>query len=73
MAIEYVRFTPSRNISQITYDADLQEMVISFRSGAVYRYSEVPGDVAAGFSQSLSANDYLKAFVESSFRYERIV
>ena len=72
MAAEPISFTPSRNISGIAYDADLQQLTIQFRSGWVYRYDEVPQDAADGFSQALSANDYLRLFIENQFQYQRI-
>ena len=72
MASEPISFTPSRNIAGIAYDGESQTMLVSFRSGAIYRYLDVPEDVALGFSQSLSASDYLKLFVTNQFVYERI-
>lgn len=72
MAAEPISFTPSRNISGIAYDPDEQSLTVAFASGWVYRYSDVPQDVADGFSQSLSANDYLRLFVANQYQYERI-
>jgi len=72
MALVPIPFTPSRNIAAIQYDADEQLLVVEFRSGAVYRYLGVPGDVADGFGQALSSGKYLELYVTNQFIYEKI-
>lgn len=72
VAAEPISFTPSANIQSIAYDPDAQQLVVAFKSGWIYRYSDVPQDIADGFGQSLSANQYLRLFVEPMFAYERV-
>lgn len=38
----------SSNLAAVGYDPETSELKIEFRSGAVYSYSGVPADVAAG-------------------------
>ena len=60
MALESITFVESGNIQSIWHDLDTQTLVIRYHhQNRVYKYFGVSGEDANGFSQSLSANDYL--------------
>jgi hypothetical protein len=64
MALRPISFAPSANIADIWHDSDTQTLIVRFKwGGRLYKYSAVPESTAAGFSQSLSANDYLQRFI----------
>jgi hypothetical protein len=67
MALESIPFAPSRNIQSIWHDPDTQNLLIRYHHGdRVYRYPGISGADAAGFGQSLSANDYLQVILDQS-------
>jgi hypothetical protein len=64
MPLSTISFTPSGNIANIWHDPDTQTLIIRFKFGSrVYKYPGVSASEADGFSQSLSANDYLQGFI----------
>ncbi|HXN71569.1 MAG TPA: KTSC domain-containing protein [Candidatus Acidoferrales bacterium] len=73
MAMEIISHPASGNIAQVGYDADSQELIVVFKwKSATYKYSNVSGDEANGFSQALSAGDYLNQFIVPQHPGERI-
>lgn len=73
MALEVISHPASGNIAQVAYDADTQELFVVFKwKDATYRYSHITGDEANGFSQALSAGDYLNQFIVPQHPGERI-
>jgi hypothetical protein len=71
MAIEIISAPASGNIVSIAYDADSQSLFVQFKS-ATYVYHGIDGDTANGFSQALSATDYLKSAIMPISVGERI-
>lgn len=67
MALKDIPHPPSSNIAQIVWDDETLELFISFQKGAIYRYDQVPESVANGFSQAISATDYLRGYIESEY------
>lgn len=61
MAMESIPFASSRNIQAVWYDSDTQTLVVQFHHrNRAYQYAGVTGEEAAGFANTLSANDYLQ-------------
>ena len=73
MALRPIQSVPSRNIASVEWDDETLDLVVTFRSGYVYRYDQVPEDVAEGFRTALSASDYLKIYVADATTYSRIL
>jgi hypothetical protein len=48
----------STNLDQIVYDPDLKLMTITFKSGDVWEYSNVPAEVYRGIQHAPSAGSY---------------
>jgi KTSC domain len=68
MPLESIPFATSSNIESIWHDSDTQTLLIRYHhQSRVYRYPGVPGDDAQGFSQALSANEYLQQFILSQY------
>lgn len=64
MPLEPISFSPSGNIQSIFHDPNTQTLMIRFKYGnRVYKYLGVSSADADGFSQSLSASDYLRLFI----------
>lgn len=67
-----IPFAESSQIASITYSDDDMTLTIAFQRGGVYTYSQVPSDVADGFTSAPSAGKYLNEFVKPLYAYERI-
>jgi len=73
MALRIISAPPSGNIVAISYDPDTQTLLVQFRyQDAVYRYTGIDENTADGFSQALSATDYLKSAILPLSPGERI-
>jgi KTSC domain-containing protein len=73
MAVEPIPFPPSRSITLIEYDPETQQLKVTFRRGGVNVYTGVDETSARGFSQYLSATQYLNAYIVGQFFEQRIV
>jgi len=72
MAIRVINHAPSSQIASVEYDEDEMALIVTFQRGGVYRYLQVPSDVANGFESAPSAGKYLNEFVKEIYDYERI-
>ncbi len=57
----------SSNIRSVCYDAKSQTLDIEFRSGGVYRYSNVPEAVYTGLITASSQGNYFHRNIENSY------
>ena len=67
MAQQAIPFTASSHIVAATFDADTQELIITFPGVPElksYSYAGVPQDVVDGFSAAPSAGSYLHANIK---------
>ena len=71
MALEEIPIPASSHIQAVLYDADQMMLIVSFKK-ATYVYLKVPGDVAFGFSNALSAGDYLNQNVKPLYEYQKM-
>jgi hypothetical protein len=62
----------SSNISTIDYDSDNDILTITFRSGAGYRYSDVPSYVYEGLKYASSPGRYFQTTIRDAFAGVRI-
>ena len=61
----------SSNISKVGYDIERQELIIEFKSGNKYRYSNVPVEVYEGILVAQSPGKYIRANVVGSYSYSK--
>ncbi len=54
------------------YDAKARVLEIEFRSGAIYRYLDVPGEVYRGLFAAESKGNYFGKSIRDKFRCERV-
>lgn len=70
MPREHMVKVESTNIESVEYDAVRKEMVITFKSGKAYRYTEVPMDEFCGLVCAPSAGKYFNEFVRGHYSTE---
>ncbi len=58
MTIETHQFWGSSNLDAGQFDDQTGEMILTFRSGADYTYTDVPAEVWAGLKAAHSAGKY---------------
>lgn len=70
----YRAFSPfsSSNIRSIAYDADSLTLRVSFLSGGVYEYYNVPLRIADEFERAASKGTFLAAHIKGQYRYSRV-
>lgn len=62
----------SSNIDQISYDAQTEDLEVTFSSGATYRYAGVPGAIWRGFQRAPSFGQYLNRVIKPRYPAEQI-
>lgn len=62
----------SSDLEEIGYDADTSTLVVEFKSGNTYRYSEVPQSVYDDLINSSSIGKYFNQFIKGNYSYSKI-
>ena len=62
----------STSIASIGYDARTRMLDVEFRSGAIYRYLQVPNAVASGFKNAPSKGGYFVRHIRGKFAFRQI-
>ena len=63
---------PSSVISSFTYQPERRRPVVTFVTGRVYEYDEVPANVAANFRASFSKGVYFNSHVRDHYKCREI-
>ena len=61
---------PSTVIRRHGYDETRQLLDITFQSGRLYRYCNVPQNIAEALDDASSKGEFFNAFIRDHFRYE---
>jgi hypothetical protein len=62
----------SSNLVEVSYDAETQQMDITFQDGRAWRYSGVPQAIFLGIQNAASAGSYFYRQVRGRFPEEEI-
>jgi hypothetical protein len=63
---------PSTLIRAFSYDAASRTLAITFVSGALYRYLDVPEEAAAGMRGAFAKGEYFNRHIRCRYRFERV-
>ena len=63
---------PSNVISSFTYEPERRRLVVTFVTGRVYEYAEVPAGVAANFRASFSKGVFFNEHIRDNYRCREI-
>ena len=63
---------PSSVIDSYRYEPDERVLLITFVSGQVYAYFDVPPDVDAGLRKASSRGRYFASHIRDHFSYRRL-
>ncbi len=62
----------SSNLNRVSYNSQSQQMLIQFRSGAVYQYWSVPGNISQGLVQADSPGKFFNQNIRNRYSYKRV-
>lgn len=66
-------FTPnSTRITRVGWDSSFQELVIEFKKGGTYLYSEVPADVYSLLASAPSVGKAFDEHVKGKYNFKKI-
>ncbi|WP_118953525.1 KTSC domain-containing protein [Taibaiella helva] len=63
---------PSTVIAHTAYDENRQVLTITFLSGAVYAYYEVPPELYARMLKARSKGKFLNKFIKDHYMFKRL-
>lgn len=63
---------PSSVIAGIRYDADRHRLVVTFVTGRVYEYVDVPPNVARAFRSAFSKGTYFNAYIRERYDHREL-
>lgn len=72
MAINTHTFTFSGNLQSGTYDDESGEMIIAFKGGSRYSYSQVSREDWAGLTSAKSAGKYLHSHIKGVYAFKKL-
>jgi hypothetical protein len=62
---------PSTVIAAFRYLAPRRELEVTFRSGRVYAYQDVPPQIAQAMKAAFSKGEYFNAHIRDCYAFER--
>jgi hypothetical protein len=63
---------PSSVISSFTYQPERRRLVVTFVTGRVYEYDDVPGNVATNFRASFAKGVYFNSHIRDHYKCREI-
>jgi lysyl-tRNA synthetase class 2 len=63
----------SSTLNDVAYDTERRRLVLTFASGSVYEYADVPATVARDLLQAESKGRYFNAHIRDQYRFSRHV
>ncbi len=64
---------PSTAIADIDYDADEKCLTVTFVTGRIYEYADVPADAAAAFASAASKGAHFNRWIRDHYQFREIV
>jgi hypothetical protein len=62
----------SSNLKSAKYNTESQDLVMTFNSGAIYEYNNVPWEKFTKFRMSKSQGKYFNENISKSYKYTKI-
>lgn len=63
----------STNLKKSEYDTETKKMIVTFNSGSVYEYYEIPHQMYTQFRMSESQGKFFNSKIAKTFKYKKIV
>ena len=62
----------SSNLKSAKYDTESKDLVVTFNSGAIYEYNNVPWEKFTKFRMSKSQGKYFNENISRSYKYTKV-
>ena len=66
------RDMPSTAIANIEYDATRERLTVTFVTGRIYEYVDVPSEVAASFQSAFSKGTFFNSYVRDRYDFREL-
>jgi hypothetical protein len=63
---------PSTAIADIKYDDARERLIITFVTGRIYEYVDVPSEVAASFQSAFSKGTFFNSYVRDRYDFREL-
>ncbi len=63
---------PSTAIADIRYDPESRRLAVTFVSGRIYEYVDVPVEVAASFRSAFSKGTFFNTYIRDRYDFREI-
>ncbi len=66
------RDMPSTAIATIEYDATRERLTVTFVTGRIYEYVDVPSEVAASFQSAFSKGTFFNSYIRDRYDFREL-
>jgi hypothetical protein len=63
----------SKMIAHIDYDQARERLTVTFASGRIYEYVDVPSEVAASFQSAFSKGTFFNGYIRDRYDFRELV
>ena len=63
---------PSTAIAGIEYDKKAERLTVTFATGRVYQYVDVPAEVAASFQSAFSKGTFFSGYIRDRYDFREL-
>jgi hypothetical protein len=63
---------PSSVIADIAYEQERARLTVTFVTGRIYQYLDVPADVAASFQSAFSKGTFFNCYIRERYDFREV-
>jgi hypothetical protein len=63
---------PSTAIANLKYDGSRERLVVTFVTGRIYEYVDVPAEVAASFQSAFSKGTFFNSYIRDRYDFREL-
>jgi hypothetical protein len=63
---------PSTAIANLKYDGSRERLVVTFVTGRIYEYVDVPTEVAASFQSAFSKGTFFNSYIRDRYDFREL-
>jgi lysyl-tRNA synthetase class 2 len=63
---------PSSVIAESQYDPEARALTVTFTTGRIYRYRDVPAEVVQAFNMALSKGRFFNVRIRDHYRFDEL-
>jgi hypothetical protein len=63
---------PSNAIADIDYDSERERLTVTFVTGRIYEYVDVPSEVAASFQSAFSKGMFFNNYIRDRYDFREL-